>query len=113
MGKRSSFLFFSCVLLLSACGGGTAVVVPAGGEGVGARSFSSGQCFVSYNDTVSVYMEPGMDAIPVGQGLPGRFEMQAVRALEGGGVFYQTQESLWVRVDTVEYTTEGDCAAPE
>jgi len=110
MGKRLILLFVACLSLLAACGGGGAVVITPSAGGAGPRSFSPGQCFVSYSETVSVYIEPDMNAIPVGDGQPGRFEMQAVQALDGGGLFYQSQESLWVRVDPVEYTTEGDCA---
>lgn len=94
-----------------ACGSSTAIT-PEGEEGVSSRNFADGECVIAYDESLPAYVAPGPDAIPVGQALPGRVEMLQVQTFDGGQLFYQKDDGLWLRLDGVEYTVEGDCTQP-
>lgn len=109
MWRLSLLLLFALVIV--ACGS-SATITPESEAGVTSRNFAAGECVITYDQSLPAYVAPGPDAIPVGDALPGRVTMLQVQAFDGGQLFYQKDDGLWLRLDGAEYTVEGDCTQP-
>lgn len=113
---RRLTLLTICLLLLSflaACGGEGMAVAPEliDADAITARAFGAGECFVTLPEDVPARFNPDPEQVPAGEIPAGEVEaVQVVTLRDDGGLWYQLAiDGMWVRVDTVDYTTRGDC----
>lgn len=110
---RRLFLFFLLILLsvLTACGGDGMAVAPEliARDAVTARAFGRDQCYLTFPDPVPAYLNPNPEQAPAGDAPAGEAEAVQAVSLRDGSLWYQLTDGVWVRVDTVDYTTRGDC----
>lgn len=99
------------VVVIAACGGSGMAVAPelVARDAVTARAFGREQCFLTFDEPVPIQLNPNPEQGPIGEAPAGEMQAAQVVTLRDGSVWYQLVDGVWVRVDTVEYTTRGDC----
>ena len=106
-------LLLLALALLVACGGNGMAVAPelVDPDAITARAFGAGECFVTLPEDVPARFNPDPEQVPAGEIPAGEVEaVQVVTLRDDGGLWYQLAiDGMWVRVDTVDYTTRGDC----
>ena len=101
------------LLFLAACGSEGMAVAPEliDPDAITARAFGAAECFVTLPEDVPARFNPDPEQAPAGEIPAGEVEaVQVVTLRDDGGLWYQLAiDGMWVRVDTVDYTTRGDC----
>jgi len=101
------------VVVLAACGGEGMAIAPEliDPDAITARAFGAGECFITLPEAAPARFNPDPEQVPAGEIPAGEVEaVQVVTLRDDGGLWYQLAiDGMWVRVDTVDYTTRGDC----
>lgn len=106
-------LLLLALALLVACGGNGMAVAPelVDPDAITARAFGNDECFLTLSAVVPAHLNPDPEQASAGEIAAGEVEaIQVVTLRDDGGLWYQlVTDGMWVRVDTVGYTTRGDC----
>lgn len=78
-------------------------------DAVTARAFGREQCFLNFADPVPIRLNPNPEQAPIGEAPAGETEAAQVVTLRDGSLWYQLTDGVWIQVDSVDYTTRGDC----
>lgn len=99
--------------LLVACGSQGMAVAPEliDPDAITARAFGAGQCTIILAEAVPARLNPDSETAATGDVPAGEVEaVQALTLRDDGGLWYQlVVDGVWVRLDTADYTTRGDC----
>ena len=110
---RALVLFLALVAVLVACGGQGMATAPEliDPDAITVRAFGAGECLLDLAAPAPAFLNPDPESAAAGDVPAGEVEaVQALTLRDEGGLWYQLViDGVWVRVDTIDYTSRGDC----